>query len=146
MFSELLLPFSFNRSSSASTISGRPGDRSLGRRKGGRLSEDLDGADREDVAALSLEREVFTTMVSGLVTLEDGSGGVSFSVVVILRGLCSGSGGMIRSSGKGDKILGIFKGFSIDFGALVLDSVCFVLTVVTFFGGVDVRGRVAAAF
>ena len=44
---------------------------------------------------------------------------------------------MIKSSGKGDRILGSFKGFSGNLEAPILDSTCLVLTGAAFFGGVN---------
>jgi hypothetical protein len=66
-------------------MSGRSGDKSLGRWNGGKPSDDLDGSGREELDALSLGREVLTTMVSGLVPFEDPPCGVPFSDVGTLR-------------------------------------------------------------
>lgn len=78
-------------------------------------------------------------MVFGLAT------GVGFPLDAIFWFLSSDSGGIIRSSGKGDSILGIRKGFSVDREELFLESVRRGLLADAFFGG-EVCGWDAPGF
>lgn len=74
-------------------------------------------------------------------------GGVLFSDSGILKPVGPVSGGITKSSGKGDNILGRFKGFSGDIEALVLDPFGFLSAEASFLGGGDAReGAAAGAF
>jgi hypothetical protein len=104
-------------------------------------SDNFEGCRREEDGV----REGLTTMVFGLAPIECDGGGVALSATSTLALGSSDSEGM-RSSGKGDSILGIFNGLSAALEELFLESPWLVLIAAAFVGGVDVRGRDADGF